>query len=136
MSQPHLLHLAALHATHATPATICRVSTSHINRCVACSVPPCLPSRLQPSHPCPAVCSSTHPRPTYPALPVGSKDPKTLTGLVSALNLSQERVNADLMTYKGVLSRLEGAKEIMKVGGWVGGWVVMGTGGGGGGLLL
>jgi photosystem II biogenesis protein Psp29 len=44
----------------------------------------------------------------------GSKDPKTLTGLVSALNISQERVNADLMTYKGVLSRLEGAKEIMK----------------------
>lgn len=44
----------------------------------------------------------------------GSKDPKTLTGLVSALNISQERVNADLMTYKGVLSRLEGAREIMK----------------------
>jgi hypothetical protein len=55
------------------------------------------------------------------ALCAGSKDPKTLTGLVSALNISQERVNADLMTYKGVLSRLEGAKEIMKVR-WVGGW--------------
>lgn len=26
----------------------------------------------------------------------------------------QERVNADLMTYKGVLSKLEAAKEIMK----------------------
>lgn len=44
----------------------------------------------------------------------GSKDPKTLTGLVKALGLSQERVNADLMTYKGVLSKLEAAKEIMK----------------------
>ncbi|PSC76070.1 THYLAKOID chloroplastic [Micractinium conductrix] len=44
----------------------------------------------------------------------GSKDPKTLTGLVKALGLSQERVNADLMTYKGVLSKLESAKEIMK----------------------
>lgn len=44
----------------------------------------------------------------------GSKDPKSLAGLVKALNLSQERVNADLMTYKGVLSKLEAAKEIMK----------------------
>jgi hypothetical protein len=33
---------------------------------------------------------------------------------VKALGLSQERVNADLMTYKGVLSKLEAAKEIMK----------------------
>lgn len=46
--------------------------------------------------------------------PAGSKDPKSLAGLVKALNLSQERVNADLMTYKGVLSKLEAAKEIMK----------------------
>jgi hypothetical protein len=45
----------------------------------------------------------------------GSKDPKTLVALVKALGLAQERVNADLMTYKGVLSKLEGAKEIMKV---------------------
>ena len=30
----------------------------------------------------------------------GSKDPKSLAGLVQALGLSQERVNADLMTYK------------------------------------
>ncbi|EFN57011.1 hypothetical protein CHLNCDRAFT_143677 [Chlorella variabilis] len=44
----------------------------------------------------------------------GSKDPKSLTTLVKALGLSQERVNADLMTYKGVLSKLEAAKEIMK----------------------
>lgn len=44
----------------------------------------------------------------------GSKDPKTLVALVKALGLAQERVNADLMTYKGVLSKLEGAKEIMK----------------------
>lgn len=53
----------------------------------------------------------THPPTTRAA---GSKDPKTLTGLVKALGLSQERVNADLMTYKGVLSKLEAAKEIMK----------------------
>lgn len=52
----------------------------------------------------------THPHP-YVA---GSKDPKSLSSLVKALGLSQERVNADLMTYKGVLSKLEAAKEIMK----------------------
>lgn len=36
----------------------------------------------------------------------------------------QERVNADLMTYKGVLSKLEAAKEIMKASaeGWAEGW--------------
>ncbi len=55
-------------------------------------------------------------RPPAGPSPPGSKDPKTLTGLVKALGLSQERVNADLMTYKGVLSKLEAAKEIMKVG--------------------
>lgn len=49
--------------------------------------------------------------------PAGSKDPKSLAGLVKALSLSQERVNADLMTYKGVLSKLEAAKEIMKASG-------------------
>ena len=48
---------------------------------------------------------------------------------MSSLNLSQERVNADLMTYKGVLSRLEGAKEIMKVGGWAGQGGRVGAGG-------
>ena len=65
---------------------------------------------------CPAL---THPATRAPCLPTaGSKDPKTLSGLVSSLGLSQERVNADLMTYKGVLSKLEGAKELMKVRAW------------------
>lgn len=31
--------------------------------------------------------------------------------------MPSERVNADLLTYKGVLTKLQGAKEIMKVGG-------------------
>lgn len=45
----------------------------------------------------------------------GAKDPKTLGGLVTSLGVPQERVNADLLTYKGVLSKLAAAKEIMKV---------------------
>lgn len=74
--------------------------------------PPVGTSTLSPTPPpCPT---------TPPPRPAGSKDPKTLTGLVKALGLSQERVNADLMTYKGVLSKLESAKEIMKVRAWVG----------------
>jgi photosystem II biogenesis protein Psp29 len=44
----------------------------------------------------------------------GGKDPKALSSLVSALGLEQERVNADLMTYKGVLSKLQAAKDIMR----------------------
>jgi photosystem II biogenesis protein Psp29 len=44
----------------------------------------------------------------------GAKDPKALGALVSALGVPQERVNADLMTYKGILSKLQAAKEIMK----------------------
>lgn len=44
----------------------------------------------------------------------GAKDPKTLGALVSSLGVPQERVNADLLTYKGVLSKLQAAKEIMK----------------------
>jgi hypothetical protein len=45
----------------------------------------------------------------------GAKDPGTLGALVTALGVPQERVTADLLTYKGVLSKLAGAKEIMKV---------------------
>ena len=44
----------------------------------------------------------------------GGKDPKALGAVVAALGIPQERVNADLLTYKGVLSKLQGAKEIMK----------------------
>lgn len=44
----------------------------------------------------------------------GAKDPKALGSVVSALGIPLERVNADLLTYKGVLSKLQGAKEIMK----------------------
>lgn len=44
----------------------------------------------------------------------GSKDPKALGSLVKELGLELERVNADLMTYKGILSKLQAAKDIMK----------------------
>jgi len=44
----------------------------------------------------------------------GGKDPKALASVVAALGIPQERVNADLLTYKGVLSKLQSAKEIMK----------------------
>lgn len=44
----------------------------------------------------------------------GGKDPKALGAVVAALGIPQERVNADLLTYKGVLSKLKAAKEIMK----------------------
>lgn len=44
----------------------------------------------------------------------GAKDPKALGSLVAALGVPQERVTADLLTYKGVLSKLQAAKEIMK----------------------
>lgn len=44
----------------------------------------------------------------------GAKDPKALGALVSALGVPQERVNADLMTYKGILSKLQAAKDLMK----------------------
>lgn len=48
----------------------------------------------------------------------GAKGPKALSNLTSALGVPLERVNADLLTYKNVLSKLQAAKEIMKV--WVG----------------
>ncbi|KAL6784639.1 THF1 [Auxenochlorella protothecoides x Auxenochlorella symbiontica] len=44
----------------------------------------------------------------------GAKGPKALSGLTSALGVPLERVNADLLTYKNVLSKLQAAKEIMK----------------------
>jgi photosystem II biogenesis protein Psp29 len=44
----------------------------------------------------------------------GAKDPKALGSLVEGLGIPLERVNADLVTYKGILSRLKAAKEIMK----------------------
>jgi photosystem II biogenesis protein Psp29 len=44
----------------------------------------------------------------------GAKDPKALGSLVEGLGIPLERVNADLVTYKGILSKLKAAKEIMK----------------------
>lgn len=44
----------------------------------------------------------------------GAKDPKSLSTLVASLGVPSERVNADLLTYKGVLTKLQGAKELMK----------------------
>lgn len=44
-----------------------------------------------------------------------AKDPKALNSLVKAMNANPDAVNRDLMTYKGVLSKLNAAKEMMKV---------------------
>lgn len=44
----------------------------------------------------------------------GAKDPKALEGLVTSLNVRVVAVNRDLLTYKGVLSKLSAAKELMK----------------------
>lgn len=44
----------------------------------------------------------------------GAKDPKALGRLVEGLGIPLERVNADLVTYKSILSKLKSAKEIMK----------------------
>ncbi|CAK0783183.1 hypothetical protein CVIRNUC_006382 [Coccomyxa viridis] len=44
----------------------------------------------------------------------GGKDPKALETLVSTMSVSGEAVNRDLMTYKGVLSKLSAAKDMMK----------------------
>jgi hypothetical protein len=44
----------------------------------------------------------------------GGKDPKALGALVEGLGIRLERVNADLVTYKGILSKLQAAKEIMR----------------------
>lgn len=45
----------------------------------------------------------------------GAKDPKALGTLVSALGVRQDMVNRDLLTYKGVLSKLSAAKELQEV---------------------
>lgn len=42
----------------------------------------------------------------------GAKDPQALGNLVKAMHLRQEAVNRDLLTYKGVLSKLSAAKEV------------------------
>lgn len=41
----------------------------------------------------------------------GAKEPQALGNLVKAMNVRQDAVNRDLMTYKGVLSKLSAAKE-------------------------
>ena len=43
----------------------------------------------------------------------GGKDPKALAALVEALGAPAERVSADLLTYKGVLSKMASAKAMM-----------------------
>ena len=44
----------------------------------------------------------------------GLKEPKDLQAVVAALGVPLERVNADLVTYKGILSKLKMAKTIME----------------------
>jgi len=43
----------------------------------------------------------------------GATDPTALDNLVSAVGVPKAKVTADLATYKGVLSRLNAAKELM-----------------------
>ncbi|KAK9828437.1 hypothetical protein WJX81_008526 [Elliptochloris bilobata] len=43
----------------------------------------------------------------------GAKDPKALEALVRAIGAPPDSVNRDLMTYKGILSKLSAAKELL-----------------------
>ncbi|KAI8472366.1 MAG: photosystem II biogenesis protein Psp29 [Monoraphidium minutum] len=45
---------------------------------------------------------------------VGAKDPAALEALVKAVNVKPESVNKDLLMYKGILSKLSAAKDLMK----------------------
>ena len=44
----------------------------------------------------------------------GLTDPTALAEVVSASGMKQDMVNRDLMTYKGLLSKLSAAKELQK----------------------
>lgn len=44
---------------------------------------------------------------------LGAKDPKALENLVNSMNVKTESVNRDLTSYKGILSKLSAAKELM-----------------------
>eukprot|EP00195_Chlamydomonas_chlamydogama_P010548 CAMPEP_0202900416 /NCGR_PEP_ID=MMETSP1392-20130828/11552_1 /ASSEMBLY_ACC=CAM_ASM_000868 /TAXON_ID=225041 /ORGANISM="Chlamydomonas chlamydogama, Strain SAG 11-48b" /LENGTH=268 /DNA_ID=CAMNT_0049586799 /DNA_START=53 /DNA_END=859 /DNA_ORIENTATION=+ len=44
----------------------------------------------------------------------GAKEPSALERLVKSVNVKPEAVNRDLMLYKGILSKLAAAKELMK----------------------
>lgn len=43
----------------------------------------------------------------------GAKDPTALETLVKSMNVKTESVNRDLTAYKGILSKLNAAKELM-----------------------
>lgn len=47
------------------------------------------------------------------AFVAGAKDPKALETLVKSMNVKTESVNRDLTAYKGILSKLNAAKELM-----------------------
>ena len=47
------------------------------------------------------------------AFVAGAKDPKALETLVKSMNVQTESVNRDLTAYKGILSKLNAAKELM-----------------------
>lgn len=49
----------------------------------------------------------------YAAVIAGAKDPKALETLVKSMNVKTESVNRDLTAYKGILSKLNAAKELM-----------------------
>lgn len=50
---------------------------------------------------------------TMAVLCAGAKDPKALETLVKSMNVKTESVNRDLTSYKGILSKLSAAKELM-----------------------
>ena len=45
--------------------------------------------------------------------PAGAKDPKALKALVEGVHINLTTVNRDLTSYKGILSKLSAAKELM-----------------------
>ena len=45
--------------------------------------------------------------------PTGAKDPKALKALVESVHINLTTVNRDLTSYKGILSKLSAAKELM-----------------------
>ena len=45
--------------------------------------------------------------------PAGAKDPKALKALVESVHINLTTVNRDLTSYKGILSKLSAAKELM-----------------------
>ncbi len=70
-------------------------------------------SHLDPSPPLHTPHRHSQPLPP-PPLPTGAKEPAALEKLALAVGVKLESVNKDLMLYKGILSKLSVAKELMR----------------------